>query len=371
MNAVRTFSLLGILLVSVAAAWWVGRYHVSSFTRSDAAAMHAAADLAESLFEQIGELKRERQITVSPAVSPPRGYLIGDDFTEMTTTLGALSAKVTATSPDFAALIAHLLITSGIDSTRTVGIVLSGSFPSLGISALAAVQTLGARAVVISSLGSSTYGANQPGATWIDMESRLFERGLLKHRSSLVTLGGENDDGGGILDEGVAAMEEAARRNGVSLYRPGTLEESIRRKTELMASSGVDVLINIGGNQASLGSCAHALSIPNGLHREYVGCNDANRGIIVAMAAGGTPFIHLLNIKDLAVRWGIPLDPASGLARSESLYTVRRASPLAAASGVGIIGLLLIGFKLKTVRSVRRWSVAAPQPKRTTRERLI
>ena len=170
---------------------------VTEVPRGDAPAMREAADSAVAWFALVDTLKRHAGIVEEhPANIPFRG-MIGSEWSEITTTLGSLEAKRTAADPAFAALLVRLLHDAGAGPSSTVGVVLSGSFPSLGLAALAAVQAVGARAVVISSLGSSSFGANQPEVTWLDMESYVAAHGGLRYRSAMVTMGAEGDTGGG------------------------------------------------------------------------------------------------------------------------------------------------------------------------------
>jgi len=59
------------------------------------------------------------------------------------------------------------------------------------------------------------------------------------------------------------------------------------------------LLINIGGNQASMGSCIHSASIPIGLNTRVKSCSDPGRGIISRISEKEIPVIHLLNIKNI------------------------------------------------------------------------
>jgi poly-gamma-glutamate system protein len=245
------------------------------------------------------------------------------------------------------------MLESGVDSSSTVGVILSGSFPSLGIATLAALQTIGAEAIVISSLGASSFGANQPEATWIDLESMLRQDVGLQYRSTIVTLGAENDKGEGIQAEGVALMEQAANRCGIALMRPSSLDESIRLKSELLLNAQIDLLVNIGGNEAAIGKCSDAAIIPNGLQPQWAGCLHSERGIIARIAEHHVPFIHLLNIKGLAARYGMPIGPGPSIPESTDLYVERTANPVGPVLGLLAVFGLLTGNRVKQNRTIR------------------
>ena len=116
--------------------------------------------------------------------------LIGVEYTDITTTLGSLAAKRTSTNPAFAAVVVDMLDRAGVRRGDAVAVSFSGSFPALNIAVLSAARALDLRPVIISSVGSSTYGANQPEMTWLDMERVLAEAGLFPYRSIAASLGG-------------------------------------------------------------------------------------------------------------------------------------------------------------------------------------
>ena len=109
---------------------------------------------------------------------------------------------------------------------------------------------------------------------------------------------------------------------------PENLVESIHYKLEIFSSEDIAVLINIGGNQSALGGCAHAASLPNGLQMELKLCNDPDRGLIQEMSAQGIPIINLLNIKDLAYRYGIDLLPGFTYSKSTNLFIDQKPNKL-------------------------------------------
>jgi poly-gamma-glutamate system protein len=282
--------------------------------------MNESVILTKKWFSVIEQFKKGKGI-ISDAISNiPYKYMIGNEWSEITTTLGSLEAKETSANPDFSALIIRLLHESKIKQGDKVGVVLSGSFPSLAISVLAALQTMGIEAVVMSSIGASTYGANQPEATWADMESALIKSGGLRYRSKLVSIGAGDDSGTGLSDEGLIKIKNAAERNRIDLYIPGSLKESIEKRVNIFSEEKISIIINIGGNQTSLGNCPHSTLIPNGLHTNINRCSDENRGLIARMNELGVPYINLLDIKDLASQYGMAVSPGSSYAVSTNLY---------------------------------------------------
>ncbi|MDO9257480.1 MAG: poly-gamma-glutamate system protein [Bacteroidales bacterium] len=283
--------------------------------------MSRAVDLTKKWFEIIKQQKEIRNIHSDAVSNVPNNYMLGDDYTTTTTTLGTLNAKEISTNPEFAALMVRLIRDAGIKEGDKVGVILSGSFPSLSISTLAALQTLKLDAVITSSLGASSYGANQEGASWLDMETWIIENGGLTYHSSMVSKGAENDFGLGLSDEGNILLEKTAQRNKRTLYSPLSLSQAISDRVNLFTSNKITLLINIGGNQAAMGRCTHSVSIPNGFNENIPLCDDKERGVIQEMNAVGIPFINLLNIKELAAGYNMDITPGIQYSASPNLFT--------------------------------------------------
>lgn len=342
----RTVRLLAVFCVTAAGLALAQGAWRRSVERPDAPAMRRATERAAKWFAIVGAAKERRGIASGvPSRIRYRGML-GCDWSPITTTLGSLEAKETAANPEFAALVVRWLDDAGIRAGDRVGVTLSGSFPSLAICVFAALQTLGVDATVASSVGASSYGANQPGATWLDIESWLAGEGSFGFRSALVTMGAEADAGGGLDEEGIEEIRLAARRAGIRLFVPRSLAEAIAVKTAFFERSDIKLLVNIGGNQAILGACPHAATIRNGYHRSTDFCRHQERGVMFRLAEKGIPYIHIIDIRDLASRYCIAADGGAGA--GGCLYNTQRTNRLA------VIAILLLVLPL--------WALARPEP---------
>ncbi len=340
------YGLLFIMLLSVTSYFLVKKYVTVHEKHPAYATMKKASALAADWFKQIAILKKERAIVADNLSQIPFKEMIGNDYTVITSTLGSLEAKELSAQPAFAALMVSLLLKADMDSTKKAGVLLTGSFPALTVCTFAALQTLHIPAIVFSSLSASCYGANQPLATWLDMETQLQRFGNLQYKTYCVSIGSENDNGSGLTDEGRQLIYTAAERNERDLYIPASLQESIEYKMEVLLRENVQLLINIGGNQAAVGGCSHASTIPFGLNFKVQTCSDKNRGLIFRMAEKGVPFIHLLHIKDLARRYGV--SPSAGDEQNgDSVYFSIKTEPLYMILAVLVISFLLVMYKMK------------------------
>ena len=83
----------------------------------------------------------------------------------------------------------------------------------------------------------------------------------------------------------------------------------IKRYNALAGDDAIKAFINCGGSYYNLGTHAQVLTVGPGLHRSLKLVPESTRGMLYAMAARGIPVIHLLNIRDLVRRHGLPWDP--------------------------------------------------------------
>jgi poly-gamma-glutamate system protein len=338
----KTFCLFGIFCVSLFLVFGIEKYCTQNIQRPDSNQMRQAVALAERWFQLVEKEKKKRGIYPDPGITVKHGGLLGTEYSEITTTLGSLEAKETVLNPNFAALLLKLMHDAGLDSNSVIGINLSGSFPSLAICAFAAVHTLRAKAVVVSSLGASMYGANQLGAAWVDIEHWLYEKGESGIKSSLVTYGAEGDSGGGLAPEGKQILNQSAAQYNVHIFLPNSIRDAVDKRFDIYRGEKINLLINIGGNQASLGSCSHSLTIPNGYHSNIKTCRDYDRGIIMRLSEKGIPFIHLLYVKDLAAQYGLPLISDGSDYRDNKLYITPSVSKLSAILSFLVIFVLVL-----------------------------
>ncbi len=247
-------------------------------------------------------------------VNDPAGTgMIGPEFSLITNARGDLESKLTSVNPNFAALIVQYFRQAGLKAGDPVAVAISGSFPALNVCLYAALETMKLRPVVITSVGASMWGANDPQFTWLDMEAILARAGIFTTRSAAATHGGGNDMGRGLSPEGRRLIEAAAARHGVPLLEAGNIEEAITRRMSFWAEAqrghAYKLSVNVGGGVASLGSSHNRLLLPSGLSYDLGEHNWARKGTLVLFAEQGVPVVHLLNVTRLAEENGLPVAP--------------------------------------------------------------
>jgi len=299
--ALALFSVLVFILAELTARPEKQRYFEEKLKAANLAALAQAT--IRGYGEGIG-------LKVDPQNDPFRTGLIGQERTELTTDRGVVASKILSTNPNFAAAFIALLHQAGLKPHDVVAVGMTGSFPGWNIAFLAACKALDLRPLIITSVGSSDWGANIPSLTWLDMERILDEKGLWNFRSVAASIGGASDSGRGLSPEGRDLIREAIRRNGALLIQEGNLEASILKRLEIYEAARkgqkIACYVNIGGGAASVGGTRNAKLIPAGLSRHLAVRNFPVRGFINRLAEEGIPVIHLHSVKKLAPRYDLP-----------------------------------------------------------------
>ena len=305
-----------------------------------------AAALMERWTEEIRGYKLECGLRVSPEDLHNTG-LIGEAYTPITTTNGAVEAKRTAADPDMAALMVELLTRAGVQGGDAVGAGFSGSFPGLNLAVLAACQTMEVRCVYVASVGASTYGANQPELTFPDMVLRLYADGLLETPPALVTPGGSDDCGYDMDQESLSQILNRIRGYGVEVLIQPDFQENLNTRMEVYQAEGpIQCFVGVGGNLTTTG--LGEKDVGWGLIPPYsTGEPGEQDGLIQQYSAQGLPTIHLLNIKRLMADYGLAYDPAQLPGRGESAvyYTTQYPRAIAAVGVAGSLILLWVGYR--------------------------
>ncbi len=266
--------------------------------------------------EAVAAVRRCREaegLLFDPEYDINRTGLIGLETSPITTSLGNLGAKRTTANPNFAGLIVFLLHQAGIRRGETIAIGASSSFPGLILASLCAARAMDLNPLLICSLGASQWGANHPDFHWLRILDCLHDSGVLTTRPIALSLGGDGDEGRDMSPEGRALLLEAAAATGLPFLSEPNLEKNVQERLKLLraASGGAEIraFINVGGGYANMGTDSEILKISPGLAAFSRIPPSPRRGLIFELAARGVPVVHLLYIKGLCDRYGLPWDP--------------------------------------------------------------
>ncbi|MFB3853569.1 MAG: poly-gamma-glutamate system protein [Vicinamibacterales bacterium] len=279
-----------------------------------ARAVALAEETVRKAESAVASAKRAAGLIAPPEAGANASSLIGDELTPLVTTLGSLEAKRLSADPRWVHALVPRLAAAGIGEGSFVAAGFSGSFPALNVAVAAACQALGADIAAVSSVTASTWGANQPGFTWPEIERLLVREGILRRVSIAVTMGGSEDRALDLDDDGrrlaAGIMEQVARDLGIPAFVPVDFQSAVTRRMELYdeAREGrpVSLYVNIGGTEASMGQSMAILRQGSGFLPGVPFDFSRGRGVVARFAERGVPVLMLLNIRGLALRWGIP-----------------------------------------------------------------
>ncbi len=191
-----------------------------------------AARTAKEAMDVIRDASEKRGLPYLAKTDPSGSRLIGKVLSPITSGSGSLVSKQTTVNPNFAAVVVQWLKDLGIKSGDVVAVGLSGSFPAMNIAVYSAMHQLGVEPIIISSTAASQWGANNPGFTWLDMESLLRKHEVFPYKSVAASLGGVGDEAIGLTGRGHKLLIRAIERNeipGIGAVQPETNSPAWRR----------------------------------------------------------------------------------------------------------------------------------------------
>lgn len=304
--------LLALTLAGLCGLAWI-EWHPKPAPQPHFEEKRAAAENASRGFAALHDARLRLGPLQPVSFDPARTGLVGEPMTTVTSYPGSLVAKQTSLNPNFAAVVVGWLRCAGVHHGDCVAVGLSGSFPSINLCTLCALETIGAEALVVSSLGASQWGANRPDWLWLDQEAALRAAGVFRTRSAAATLGGVQDMGFGLSDEGRLLLRLGAQRHGVPLLDSSTFEIGIDERMalydKLAGGRRIAAYVNVGGNTLSVGTDEGKTQFPPGLSRGVPSGAKAYDSVMLRFAQRGAPVIHCVQIRDLARRYGFPEAP--------------------------------------------------------------
>jgi len=292
---------LVLLAFAMAGLWYLAG---SSALNTEEQALWERVHAAQS---HISQWRQDNETAALAEDDPWRCGLIGVEWSGITTTLGDLGSKRTACNPAWAIQFSRWFSDLGLVAGDPVAIYSSASFPGLLLSALAAAESMELEPLMIVSLGASTWGANHMDSPWPVIAAELRQGGFIRHRADYYTLGGDGESGLGLAPEAVSLLRAAAESAGVELLTADDLEGMVARKSQLLELHQSRLLVSIGGSHANMGDAPEVLRMQTGLILP-ADVESAGNGVIGGVLHSNIPVIHMLNIRSLSARTGIPYD---------------------------------------------------------------
>lgn len=216
-----------------------------------------AAELSEKAMNAVKSQRLKLGIKINNKTDPSESGLIGVKQSKITSDNGVLRSKQISINPNLAALILQWMYDLKLKEGDVVAIGMTGSFPALDISTLAAAKVMGLKPIVIVSAAASNWGANIPQYSWLDMFNVLNKQDIFDIKPLASSLGAAKDLGKSLEPGGADILLNTIKRNNVLLIKEPLVSESIDKRLQLYSEAAGDndikAYINIGGGVASIG----------------------------------------------------------------------------------------------------------------------
>lgn len=236
----------------------------------------------------------------------------------ISSTDGDLYAKRTSCDANWAGYMVSLFKRAGLKEGDQIGMTFSGSFPALNVSCMVAADVYGLKTCVMTGIGASYYGANDPRFAFFEMADYLHQTGLLSVKIDYVSWGGEDDvlaDYSPYKDsDEIKRLYNRANEVANFIYKPDYAENIAYRK-ELFKQNvpNIKMFVSVGGPMVTIGTGLSAFE-QHGYCKppRYTYSNNSvsglsqNAGLLEYYYKSGISVVSLINIKGLATDYGVP-----------------------------------------------------------------
>lgn len=216
-----------------------------------------AAELSQRAMIAIKNERLSRGIKINKRFDTAESGLIGVKQSTITSDHGSLRSKKISVDPNLAALMVQWLSDLKLQKGDVVAVGMTGSFPGLDISALAAMQVMELRPLLIVSGAASNWGANVPEFSWLDMLHVLNKKKIIHAEPLAASIGADRDIGLNLESKGIARILAKVKKYDLPLIREQMVSDSIDKRLQIYSQASgqeeVKAYINIGGGWASIG----------------------------------------------------------------------------------------------------------------------
>lgn len=258
-------------------------------------------------------------------IDEERSYIIGDEFTEITTTVGDIAAKRTASHDKSAALMVSILYKNGVRPGDTVAAQMTGSFLGYDLALLSACEEMNVKLAYMVSFGSSMYGANQTKLTFPDMLIKLIDDGVVTNEPLAISIGGDFDIGEEMEPIVRDEVKERLMKSKYDFIYERDFSKNVDYRMKLYDKYDFDFFIAVGGNVTSLG----------------MGEKGDKKGLLQIYKEKGKKTMQMINIKKLVYDYGMDFDTPTLSETKDSIYYEKKYNVLVAIVGI-IISILIL-----------------------------
>jgi len=347
----NNYSLLALAILSLV-LFYIVRVNLKDIQSPDYAEKLSAAQKMDVAMRVLKNVSLEHGYTIDPTNDPNETGLVGVNVSTITTSAGSLADRLMTLNPNLAAAFVDMLKSAGLQAGDYVAVGVTGANPGANLAMYAAMEVLGLRPVVITSIGSATYGANREEFTWLDMEQVLYDGQIFSFHSEYATMGGTNDLGRGLPPEGRDNIIRAIERNNRIVIDGEDLTDNIKIRMEayeqlLPEGQRYRAFINIGAGVGNVGSLVNARLISTGILRRLGERDFREPGTMMLFSKRNIPVLHIYNISKIITDFDLPTDPhplpapGSGSLFSTRVYSVPIASVCLAILVLAIIAVIV------------------------------
>jgi poly-gamma-glutamate system protein len=268
---------------------------------------------ARYMLQGMDLLKQYRVKNIGPinkSIDPLRSGLIGVLSSPITSTTVDIDSKLMSMNPNWAAVIVSMLKEAKVKNNSTVAVSFTGSFPALNLAVLSAAKSMNLRLIIITSAASSTWGANIPDFTWLDMEHVLNTRQFCDYRTTAASLGGIQDNALGMPEEGKRILRNTILKYKITLLEFDTIKKSIDARMEIYHDKAKDsqiaAYINVGGGTVAVGSFIGKMRYKPGLNMKAPQRALRIDSVMSRFGKEQTPILNINYIKTLAKNYNFP-----------------------------------------------------------------
>lgn len=257
-------------------------------------------------------VKNNIEMPIDPEIDPMESGLIGPHLTPITTKSVSLEAKQITVNPNWAAVIIEMFKQAKLERGDTIGAAFSGSFPAMNIAVLAAAEAMGLKIVLISSLGSSTFGANIPELNWLVMEDILHNKRIITSRRSVgYSLGGTKDIGVSMTKDGRDLLKRLVQASNTEFIYERDPQNNIDQRLKLYnkySEEKIKLFVNVGGNTYVAGKRLTKNLYRQGLIFQPSYQAMAVDSVMARFAKRRVPLINIRGPKSLARKYQFPIE---------------------------------------------------------------
>lgn len=282
-----------------------------------------AAQMAEKAMQVIKKERLKRGLPIQKQFDPAETGLIGYKESSITSDHGVLRAKQISVDPNLAALVVQWLKDLGLKEGDVVAVGMTGSFPGLDISTLAALKVLKLKPVLIVSAAASNWGGNIPNYSWLDMLHVLNQQRVFDVMPIAASIGAARDTGKSLTAAGVHAIRHAIQKYHLELINTSLVSDSIDRRLQLFSEAAgeneIKAYINIGGGVASIGK-HYAKPNLSKEQKERIMASQLKTGINIELP------VSLANTNSVAIRYlklGVPVINIKNVGKIASDYNLK------------------------------------------------